>query len=122
VDFLEYLFLIEDLELESKYDAYKREKGGAFKMSIDEIRRIHYTGVGREEGIEKGIEKGVEKEKEENRQQNAQRVIRLLKKRFEKLDNGLEEKITNASSEKLNLINDEILDINDLTEVERMLK
>ena len=56
VDFLEYLFLIEDPELGSKYDAYKRERGGAFKMSIDEIRRIHYTGVGREEGREEGIE------------------------------------------------------------------
>jgi predicted transposase YdaD len=54
------LFLIEDLELESKYDAYKREKGGAFKMSIDEIRRIHYTGVGREEGREEGKEQGIE--------------------------------------------------------------
>jgi hypothetical protein len=49
VDFLEYLFLIEDPELEGKYNEYKREKGGTFKMSIDEIRRIHYTGLGREE-------------------------------------------------------------------------
>lgn len=34
-DFLEYLFLIEDKELENKYEEYKRERGGAVRMTVD---------------------------------------------------------------------------------------
>ncbi len=54
VDFLEYLFLIQDPDLESKYEEYKKVIGGVFKMTIDEIRKIHYTQKGREEGIKEG--------------------------------------------------------------------
>ena len=61
VDFLEYLFLIENPELEKKYEAYKNTNGGVLKMSIDEIRKLHYKEEGREEGIEKGREEGIEK-------------------------------------------------------------
>ena len=49
VDFLEYLFLIQNPELEKKYEDYKKENGGVFKMSIDEIRKLHYKEEGREE-------------------------------------------------------------------------
>ena len=52
VDFLEYLFLIEDPVLEKRYEEYKRVNGGVFKLSIDEIRRLHYKQEGREEGRE----------------------------------------------------------------------
>ena len=38
-DFLEYLFLIQDKELESKYEEYKRERGGAVRMTVDQIRQ-----------------------------------------------------------------------------------
>ena len=57
MDFLEYLFLIQNPELERKYEEYKKSNRGVFRMSIDEVRRIHYTQKGREEGIEEGIEK-----------------------------------------------------------------
>ncbi|MFT5875863.1 MAG: putative transposase/invertase (TIGR01784 family) [Clostridium sp.] len=61
VDFLEYLFLIKDYALEKKYEEYKRERGGAFRMTIDEIRKLHYKEEGREEGIERGkIEERIE--------------------------------------------------------------
>ncbi|MBU3161689.1 Rpn family recombination-promoting nuclease/putative transposase [Clostridium frigoris] len=50
VDFLGYLFLTEDIAFEKKYEEYKRERGGAFKLSIDEIRRLHYKEEGKEEG------------------------------------------------------------------------
>ncbi|MEG2458181.1 MAG: Rpn family recombination-promoting nuclease/putative transposase, partial [Bacilli bacterium] len=50
VDFLEYLFLIQDEELENKYEKYKREKGGVLKMTIEEIRKLHYKQEGKEEG------------------------------------------------------------------------
>ncbi|QZY55956.1 Rpn family recombination-promoting nuclease/putative transposase [Crassaminicella profunda] len=53
VDFLEYLFLLQDPILESKYELYKKAMGGVFDMSIDEIRKIHYTQKGREEGEKK---------------------------------------------------------------------
>ncbi|MGH4049885.1 MAG: Rpn family recombination-promoting nuclease/putative transposase [Clostridium sp.] len=57
VDFLEYLFLIENPEIEKEYEEYKKENGGAFKLSIDEIRKLHYKEEGREEGeIKKAIE------------------------------------------------------------------
>ncbi len=54
VDFLEYLFLIQNSEIEKKYDDYKKKKGGALKMTVDEIRRKHYTQKGKEEGREEG--------------------------------------------------------------------
>ena len=63
VDFLEYLFLINDEELDEKYNEYKRISGGVYKMTIEEIRKKYYTQKGREEGIEKGIEKGRKEEK-----------------------------------------------------------
>jgi len=56
VDFLEYLFLIQNSELEKRYEEYKKAIGGVFKMSIDEIRKLHYKEEGREEGREKGRE------------------------------------------------------------------
>ena len=65
VDFLGYLFLTEDIAFEKKYEEYKRERGGAFKLSIDEIRKLHYKEEGREEGREEGIEEGVEKERKQ---------------------------------------------------------
>ncbi len=53
IDFLEYLFLIESPELQKKYEAYKNTNGGVLKMSIDEIRKLHYKEEGREEGVER---------------------------------------------------------------------
>lgn len=50
VDFLEYLFLIQDPELEKKYEDYRNEMGGALKMTVDEIRRLHYKAEGKVEG------------------------------------------------------------------------
>ncbi len=55
VDFLEYLFLIENPELENKYEEYKKSNGGVFKMSIDEIRKIHYTEKGKLESKKEDI-------------------------------------------------------------------
>ncbi len=34
-DFLEYLFLIKDKNLEKKFKEYKRERGGAASMTVD---------------------------------------------------------------------------------------
>ncbi|MCT4619070.1 MAG: Rpn family recombination-promoting nuclease/putative transposase [Marinisporobacter sp.] len=52
VDFLEYLFLIQDPVLEKKYEEYKKGMGGVLEMTIDDIRKIHYTQKGRQEGRE----------------------------------------------------------------------
>ena len=53
-DFLEYLFLIQDEELENKYEEYKKERGGAIKMTVDQIRKKYYTQKGEEIGVKKG--------------------------------------------------------------------
>ena len=65
-DFLEYLFLIQNKELDDKYKEYKRERGGAIKMTVDQIREKYYTLKGKEEGKIEGIKEGIEKEKIEN--------------------------------------------------------
>ena len=52
VDFLGYLFLFQNQEFEKKFEDYKNERGGVFKMTIEEIRRLHYKAEGREEGRE----------------------------------------------------------------------
>lgn len=51
-----------------------------------------------------------------------ERVLKLLIKRFEFIDNVLEEKIKSADSEKLNLIIEEILDIESLEDVEKLFR
>ena len=61
MDFLEYLFLIQDPELEKRYENYKKEKGGALKMTVDQIRKLHYKQEGREEVREEGREEGEKK-------------------------------------------------------------
>jgi hypothetical protein len=110
VDFLEYLFLIEDKELENKYKEYKRAIGGVFKLSIDEIRRLHYRQEGKEE------------EREQSRLKDVERVLKLLNKKFKNLDEGIKEKIRNLDSEKLNIIIEEILDIESLRDVEKYVR
>ena len=60
-DFLEYLFLIKDEELENKYEEYKRERGGAIKMTVDQIREKYYTQKGKEEGRKEGRKEGEHK-------------------------------------------------------------
>ncbi|MCB2288492.1 hypothetical protein LGK97_01755 [Clostridium sp. CS001] len=44
------MFLIQNPELEKRYEEYKKLNGGVFKMSIDEIRKLHYKAEGKEEG------------------------------------------------------------------------
>ena len=51
VYFLEYLFLIQDEELEKRY---KEFKGGKIKMTVDEVRDMYNIQKGKEEGIEEG--------------------------------------------------------------------
>ncbi len=53
-DFLEYLFLIKDKNLEKKFEEYKRERGGAARMTVDQIRQKYYEQKGKEEGIKQG--------------------------------------------------------------------
>ena len=55
VYFLEYLFLIQDEELEKRY---KEFKGGKIKMTVDEVRDMYNIQKGKEEGERKGIEVG----------------------------------------------------------------
>ena len=65
-DFLEYLFLIQDKDLENKYEEYKKERGGAVRMTVDQIRQKYYEQRGLEKGIKQGIEQGEYKKSIEN--------------------------------------------------------
>ncbi len=56
-DFLEYLFLIKDKNLEKKFEEYKRERGGAARMTVDQIRQKYYEQKGKEVGIQEGMKK-----------------------------------------------------------------
>jgi hypothetical protein len=62
LDFLEYLFIIQDEEICDKYDEVKKSVKGVEKMSIDEIRKLHYMDEGEKkkeiEMIQKFIQKG----------------------------------------------------------------
>ena len=61
VDFLEYLFLIDDKTLDEKYKDFKKQKGGILGMGIDEIREAYYVNKGIEAGIENKAIKIAEK-------------------------------------------------------------
>ncbi|QXE18572.1 Rpn family recombination-promoting nuclease/putative transposase [Clostridium sp. 001] len=115
VDFLEYLFLIEDPELEKKYEEYKKEIGGAFKMSIDEIRKLHYKQEGREEGLAKGREE----EREQSRLKDVERVIKLLNKKFKNVDETVIGKVKLLDSDSLNSIIEDIFDIETIEDLKR---
>jgi hypothetical protein len=99
--------------LENKYKEYKNAAGGVFKVSIDEIRRLHYKQEGKQEGIEQ--------EREQSRLKDVERVLKLLAKKFKDLDEGSKEKIRDLDSEKLNKIIEEILDIESLKDVEKYI-
>ena len=67
VYFLEYLFLIQDEELEKRY---KEFKGGKIKMTVDEVRDMYNIQKGKEEGIKEGERKGIEVGKLEESKQS----------------------------------------------------
>ncbi|MGL6185842.1 MAG: Rpn family recombination-promoting nuclease/putative transposase [Clostridium chrysemydis] len=98
VDFLEYLFLIKDKFLEEKFEDYKKSKGGVYKMTVEEVRRLYYEG--------KGIEKGIEKGKIEGFKEAISKIIDVLddKTISEKFEISIDEvkKIREERSKKLN--------------------
>lgn len=49
---LEYLFLIEDPELEKKYNDFRKSVGGVLRMTVDEIREKHLVLKGKLESAE----------------------------------------------------------------------
>lgn len=109
VDFLEYLFLIQNEELEKKYQNYKKEKGGALKMTVDKVRELYYK------------QQGSEQERENSRLKDIERVIKLFNRKIGILDDSLIERIKKLNSDKLNLIIENILDIENLEDVEKYL-
>lgn len=55
---LEYLFLIEDSNLEKKYEEFKKSQGGVLNMTVDEIREKHLVLKGKQEVAINMIKKG----------------------------------------------------------------
>lgn len=111
VDFLEYLFLIKDPELERKFDEFKRESGGVLRMGIEEIRRMHYKEIGREEGREEGEAKTLLKT-----------AIMLLSKKVGDLPEEFKEKISRQDVDTLDKIIQNILEYDNIEDVNRYLK
>lgn len=65
--------------------------------------------------------RGMEKEKEKSRLRDLERVLKLLTKKFGLLDDKFNKKIENLDSDKLNLIIENILDIENLEDVKKYL-
>ncbi|AWI05724.1 DUF4351 domain-containing protein [Clostridium drakei] len=85
-------------------------------MSIDEIRRLHYKQEGKEEGREEGIAEAIE----QSRLKNVEMVIKLLNKKFKNVDGDVIERIKVLSSDSLNLIIEDILDIESIEDLKKV--
>ena len=111
-------------EFKSKYIDIAREKLKYEDLSDQEKRNYerHVMDIVRERDImETAKDEGREEEKEQSRLKNVEMVFKLLTKKFKVLDDKLEEKIKAADSTKLEHIIEEILDIEDLAFVERII-
>lgn len=88
-NFLEYLFLIENPELDRKYEEYKKSNGGTFKISIDEIRKLHYKEEGQKIGKnKKAIEIAKEMLLDNEPVEKIMKYSKLTKDEIERLRNS----------------------------------
>jgi predicted transposase/invertase (TIGR01784 family) len=124
-ELLEFLAYVED----SKDDVVKHAKGNLVKSIHKRVQEVkndvsveveYMTLLERDrEKIEEGVEKGVEKEKENSRLKDIERVKTLFTKKFGDLNNYYNKKIEELNSDKLNLIIENILEIENLEEAEK---
>ena len=120
-ELLEFLGYVED----STDDKVKQVKGNLVKTihkRVQEVKNdvsmeVEYMTL-LERDREK-IEEGIEKERENSRLKDIGRVKNLLAKKFGILSNDYIKKIESLDSDKLNLIIENILDIENLNEVEK---
>ena len=101
-DFLEYLFLIQDENLENKFKEYKKERGGAVKMTVDQIREKYYSLKAKEDGKIEGRIEGIKEGEYNKAVENAKNFLKL----------GISPEIvaqgTGLSLEEVNKIKDEL--------------
>lgn len=101
-DFLEYLFLIQDENLENKFKEYKKERGGAVKMTVDQIREKYYSLKAKEDGKIEGRIEGIKEGEYNKAVENAKNFLNL----------GISPEIvaqgTGLSLEEVNKIKDEL--------------
>ena len=101
-DFLEYLFLIQDENLENKFKEYKKERGGAVKMTVDQIREKYYSLKAKEDGKIEGRIEGIKEGEYNKAVENAKNFLNL----------GISPEIvaqgTELSLEEVNKIKDEL--------------
>lgn len=81
-------------------------------MNIDEIRRLHYKQEWKEDGVAEAIE--------QSRLKNVEMVIKLLNKKFKNVDGDVIERIKVLSSDSLNLIIEDILDIESIEDLKKV--
>ena len=128
-DIDEWIYMLKNSEIKKEFKSkYIREAEERLTMlKMDEKERKAYDryliNVAREKDIMNTAKlEGRKEEEEKNRLKDIERVIKLLIRKFKVVDIILENKIRAASSEKLNLIIEDILDIEDLIDVEKLLK
>ena len=84
------MFLIKDKELEQKFEEYKREKGGAVRMTVDQIRQKYYEQKGKEEGKEEGRQEGIQEGRQEGIIEIAKNLLDVLDDKTIALKTGLD--------------------------------
>ncbi|NFO05642.1 hypothetical protein FDB23_16550 [Clostridium botulinum] len=99
-DFLEYLFLIKDKNLEKKFEEYKRERGGAVRMTVDQIRQKYYEQKGKEVGIQEGKEVGIQEGMKKEKIKIARNLLDVLDNKTIATKTGLTEEEIDALRKK----------------------
>ena len=107
---------IDENIAENAVKILESKKEGVEKMVANNAFMIKEM---KEKVQKEGIEKGLEKERENSRLKDIGRVKNFLTKKFGVLNNDYNKKIENLDGDKLNLIVENILDIENLEDVEK---
>jgi hypothetical protein len=83
VDFLEYLFLFKDDELNKEFKVFKRSLEGVSKMSVDDIIKDHYVEEGEKK---KAIDMAKEMLLDNEPIEKIKKYTKLSEKEIEKID------------------------------------
>ena len=83
VDFLEYLFLFKDDELNKEFKVFKRNLEGVSKMSVDDIIKDHYVEEGEKK---KSIEMAKEMLLDNEPIEKIRKYTKLSEEEIEKID------------------------------------
>lgn len=118
-DYNEMNVVIENL---NSYFGDMYGKYGDIDEEVNKMVKTFYDPNVEKKGIEKGMEQGIKKSIENQRLKDIERVKKLLTKKFGIIDDKLGLKIEKADIEVLGVIIENILDVETIEEVEKLLK